>query len=423
MLHSFCFPSCFKGWPGGTAPLPKRSIIEKRAASSTCKTHKNQLLSASAAKKCILWEQTERQNQTHLASFKFASHVLPEEKTPDSESDASTAIPHGNSNTADFDSFLSSSIYKVVDYVDIFNLEGARWYSPMVLDFPTSFNNGCIGSVSHMKVFDALLEEFCSVQKQTPPDLVWRRFKFCEQRSKRFADALYSYKQALWYEMPLLTLCSYIVPNDEGGCSLSFVQPCLSLPFNSIEIQAGITMHMNTITNISSATLKHLAEFSHARRDLYTRHVVNGRLQDTDVDYFVQKFSKPGTGFVYTQASDGTILSLLTFACFKSTCKNNVVNILTTQADNQLAKRLCGQKMEKGLGDQMFRRGVMRMLQLSGGGVIYAECVTTGKGASVWKAHPIQESGVGNFLWLQLAMASDADLSCEPKTLSVCGVF
>ena len=290
-----------------------------------------------------------------------------------------------------------------------------------MLDFPASSSNGCIGSVCHTRVFKTLFEEFCSVQKQTLPDLVWRRFKFCEQRSKRFADALYSYKQALWYQVPLLTLCSYVVPNDEGGCSLSFVQPCLRLPFDSMEIQTGITMHMGT--NLSIAILKHLAEFSHARRDLYARHVVNGRLQETDVDYFVHKFSKPGTGFVYTQASDGTILSLLTFVCFKSTCNNNVVNILTTQADNQLAKRLCGQKLEKGLGDQMFCRGVMRMLQLCGGGVIYAECVTTGKGASVWKAHPIQESSIGNFLWLQLAMASDADLSCEPKTLTVCSVL
>ena len=35
----------------------------------------------------------------------------------------------------------------------------------------------------------------------------------------------------------------------------------------------------------------------------------------------------------------------------------------------------------------------------------------------VWGSHPMQTTNIGNFIWLQLAMATPADMGCVPKTL------
>ena len=111
------------------------------------------------------------------------------------------------------------------------------------------------------------------------------------------------------------------------------------------------------------------------------------------------------------------VLSLLTFACMRATSGELVVHVLTTQADNQRARELT--TVRKGLGDEMFSKALVPYVRARGGGVIYAECVTRGVARSVWDAHPMQESNIGNFLWLQLGMAKPIDSTCLPKTLRV----
>ena len=53
--------------------------------------------------------------------------------------------------------------------------------------------------------------------------------------------------------------------------------------------------------------------------------------------------------------------SLMTFVRYTSVCNVNVYNILTTQANNKRAQELLGvPRLDKGLGDQMFREGLIR---------------------------------------------------------------
>ena len=61
----------------------------------------------------------------------------------------------------------------------------------------------------------------------------------------------------------------------------------------------------------------------------------------------------------------------------------------------------------------------MPLCQFIGGAYIYAECVTQGIGKLVWGSPPIQETNIGNFIYLQLGLAGKLDLGCEPKTMFV----
>ena len=188
------------------------------------------------------------------------------------------------------------------------------------------------------------------------------------------------------------------------------------MPFVSKVIDTGITM--NLITDPSPEIIHMLAVFAFGRKDLYTSYEnENGQVvYNTNPSYFVSKFSAPGMCFLYTTTVDGVILSVMSFVCYSSNT-SVVINILTTQANNKLAKNM-GYALSKGLGDQMFRC-LMEVVRYNGGGYIYAECVLYGEGHRVWESHPMQESNVGNFIWLQLAMAMPADLGCQPKTMYV----
>ena len=56
----------------------------------------------------------------------------------------------------------------------------------------------------------------------------------------------------------------------------------------------------------------------------------------------------------------------------------------------------------------------MKMCEFVGGAYIYAECVKTGIGKLVWDSHPIQETNMGNFIYLQLALSGK--ISCFVST-------
>ncbi len=61
----------------------------------------------------------------------------------------------------------------------------------------------------------------------------------------------------------------------------------------------------------------------------------------------------------------------------------------------------------------------MEVCKFQGGAYIYAECVTSGIGKIVWETHPIQETNMGNFIYLQLAISGKFDLYLEPKMMWV----
>ena len=61
----------------------------------------------------------------------------------------------------------------------------------------------------------------------------------------------------------------------------------------------------------------------------------------------------------------------------------------------------------------------MKMCEFVGGAYIYAECVKTGIGKLVWDSHPIQETNMGNFIFLQLALSGKIDMGCDPKMMFV----
>lgn len=67
----------------------------------------------------------------------------------------------------------------------------------------------------------------------------------------------------------------------------------------------------------------------------------------------------------------------------------------------------------------LFAQGLMALCEFIGGAHIYAECVTRGIGRLVWGSHPMQETNIGNFIYLQLGLAGKLDLGCEPKSMFV----
>ena len=261
------------------------------------------------------------------------------------------------------------------------------------------------GDSAHVGTFDLVLDEFNAWLANGAPNHQQKVFKFLEQKGVEFRKKMYNYKQSKWYGVPLIVLHSTANYGPDGP-RFNFTQPPAPMPFVSKVIDSGITMNM--ISEPGPEIIHMLAAFLYGRKDLYTCY--------KDPSYFVSKFSEPGMCFLYTSAVDGTILSVMSFVCYSSNT-SMVVNILTTQANNKLAKKM-GHTLSKGLGDQMFRC-LMEFVKYNGGGYIYAECVLHGEGHKVWESHPMQESNVGNFIWLQLAMAMPADLGCEPKTMDV----
>jgi hypothetical protein len=286
-----------------------------------------------------------------------------------------------------------------------------------LLDVSTNSNSSMTGfdDSAHMGTFDLVLGEFNTWLADGASTHYTKVFKFLDQKGMEFRKKMYNYKQSKWYGVPLVALHS--VANYEPGMpSFSFTQPPAPMPFVSKAIDSGITM--NLVTEPSPEIIQMLALFAYDRKDLYTVYEdENGNfVESTDSSYFMSKFSESGMSFLYTTAVDGTILSVMSFVCYTSDT-SIVLNILTTQANNKLAKKM-GHTLSKGLGDQMFRC-LMEVVSYNGGGYIYAECVLSGEGQKVWESHPMQESNVGNFIWLQLAMAMPADLGCEPKTMYV----
>ena len=276
-----------------------------------------------------------------------------------------------------------------------------------MLEFSSSMESTLsgFGDTAHMGTFNLVLDEFNAWLANGAPIHQQKVFKFLDQKGVEFRKKMYNYKQSKWYGVPLIVLHSTAnYGTDEPR--FNFTQPPAPMPFVSKVIDSGITMNM--VTEPCPEIIHMLAAFSYGRKDLYTCY--------KDPSYFVSKFSQPGMCFLYTSAVDGTILSVMSFVCYSSNT-SMVVNILTTQANNKLAKKM-GHTLSKGLGDQMFRC-LMEFVKYNGGGYIYAECVLHGEGHKVWESHPMQESNVGNFIWLQLAMAMPADLGCEPKTMYV----
>ena len=68
------------------------------------------------------------------------------------------------------------------------------------------------------------------------------------------------------------------------------------------------------------------------------------------------------------------------------------------------------------------RQGLMQICKFIGGGYIYAECVTTGLGKLVWDSHPMQKTNMGNFIFVQLALAGKVDTNLDPKMMWVPGL-
>ena len=268
---------------------------------------------------------------------------------------------------------------------------------------------------AHMGTFDLVLGEFNTWLANGASTHYTKVFTFLNQKGIEFRKKMYNYKQSKWYGIPLIILHSS-AKYDPDKPRFNFTQPPAPMPFVSKVIDNGITM--NIVTEPSPEIIQMLAVFAFGRKDLYTSYEdEDGNfVKNTDPSYFMSKFSAPGMCFLYTTAVDGTILSVMSFACYTSNT-SIVLNILTTQANNKLAKDM-GHTLSKGLGDQMFRC-LMEVVSYNGGGYIYAECVLSGEGHKVWESHPMQESNVGNFIWLQLAMAMPADLGCEPKTMYV----
>ena len=118
-----------------------------------------------------------------------------------------------------------------------------------------------------------------------------------------------------------------------------------------------------------------------------------------------------------------------------------VFAIVCEQALNKDVESIFG-RQEKGLGDIMFLHGLIELARTLNDVYIYAECVKTGLGTwqssnhlsikhlltfcanpltgnLVWKTHVMQETCVGNFIYLQLACCKGVDLGCQPKTLHI----
>ena len=266
----------------------------------------------------------------------------------------------------------------------------------------------------HMCTFDALLEEF----------KVWRTSSYktfqdlgytCtpSNRNAQFITKLYDYLQCEWYHRELLILCSTLTAHQ----TIHLTQwSGFRAPFTTASVTDGFNIHIDEFS--AAAAIEEYASFAIGRGDLYTRYRDGSRI---DLAFWIDKFSEDGTKFVIARHADtGRIVGLLSFSILLSLSKVRVYNILTYQADNKLATLLNGGLVPaKGMGSCMFKHGLVMCVSYNGGGHIYAECVREGIGGSRWSSHPMKETSIGNFIWLQMALNGSVDEHCVPKTMYV----
>ena len=276
----------------------------------------------------------------------------------------------------------------------------------------TNSNDGLweIKDSAHMHTFTAVKDEFINWLKDK--EKTKRNFYFINnQTDKEFEKNMRCYTQCLYYSnsVPLVTLCSKAMLGRDRNKRYDFVQPPLDLPFTSKMIESGMTMYM--ASDIPFFIVHPMACFSKRVGTLY---------QFGSMPFFMKMYSAKGLSCIYVMSPCGTMLSLMTYMCYKGTNHENVIDILTYQSDNKLAKRIIrDNELSKGLGDQMFTIGLIPTLKFNGGGYIYAETVTEGPGGPAWDSHPMSPSPIGNYIWLQLAMGKNAEIGLKPMTMKI----
>jgi hypothetical protein len=271
----------------------------------------------------------------------------------------------------------------------------------------------------HMHVFEQYVNVFKTWWKEkrsSDDERSASTFRFCGQKGKAIAEALSNLLQCRYYKVNLPVLRS-VQTTDATKRRFYFACEPVSSPFSLMYIEKGEAI-MKWTRKPSSQEISKLALFSHGRQDLYA--YFNDSKQKTPVSFFVNMFmNTPHLSFLYVEVND-KVVSLMTYLCYRSVQGVLVVDIQTTQSDNQTAMQLTGLKrLSKGMGDQMFLMGLVNIVKWNGGGLVYAVCVKKGNSGKVWKSHPMQTSNEGNFIWLQLCMSSHADLNLEPLTYNV----
>ena len=261
----------------------------------------------------------------------------------------------------------------------------------------------------HIQLLDDYLEKFRLWRNNGMPASGSKCFVFCGQTSSFITNAFFNLSQCMYYDIPLLSLASM-----ETQGEFTFVQPPLSLCF-TLKALDSRTLVMHMTTTPSESLIRSFASFSHGRRDLFT-HLRNRK--ETEVDFFEDKFSQSGMSFIYVTAG-GEIVSLLTYFTYRSSNGVSIVDILTTQADNNRAAELVGSPLSKGLGDRMFVDGLIKTMRYNGGGHIYAVCLNSGNTGKIWRSHPMQPTNIATFIWLQLAMAAPIEYGCTPMSMEV----
>ena len=261
----------------------------------------------------------------------------------------------------------------------------------------------------HIQLLDDYLEKFRLWRNNGMPASGSKCFVFCGQTSSFITNAFFNLSQCMYYDIPLLSLAAM-----ETQGEFTFVQPPLSLCF-TLKALDSRTLVMHMTTTPSESLIRSFASFSHGRRDIFT-HLRNRK--ETEVDFFEDKFSQSGMSFIYVTAW-GEIVSLLTYFTYRSASGIPIVDILTTQADNNRAAELVGSPLSKGLGDRMFVDGLIKTMRYNGGGHIYAVCLNSGNTGKIWRSHPMQPTNIATFIWLQLAMAAPIEYGCTPMSMEV----
>lgn len=267
-----------------------------------------------------------------------------------------------------------------------------------------------VHSEVHMSTLRLCMDEFLEWKQHEVPGSN-KSFSFLGKKDPFVTQLLFNYSQCLFYCIKLPVMVSKIVDG-----SISFISKPLAVPFNSKLIGDGdIVLH--TTTSPSPYLIYDFAAFSFKRRDLY---VYIGKKKKTDITYFINMFSKAGMAFVYATAGrEQRIVSLLTYFTYRTTTGTHIVDIMTTQADNKTASMMANVKLSKGLGDRMFRDGLIETLKFNGGGYVYAVCIEGGRTGKIWHAHPMSPGNDANFICLQLAMAKGVEPYCTPMSMKI----
>jgi hypothetical protein len=151
-----------------------------------------------------------------------------------------------------------------------------------------------------------------------------------------------NYNRNLEYKQPLLVLRSRLQPMGSSRFNFNFPPP-LDIPFVSKSLILGMTLHI--ATNPSVGRINRIIDFI---KSLPGHLSLYGGFSHDD---WIKLFAAP-TFFIYVE-KDGVILSAMSIVKMVSTQDDVILNIITTQANNQLAKKMVG-KLLKGLGDIMF---------------------------------------------------------------------